>query len=92
MKSLHAGIYDCSTLKVACRPSLFCCVVVVLAGVALHAQQSAERRVIPLGIYDREGPLLLGLKPEQIPMPWACASSRWMSHMRSVLCRRTGRQ
>ncbi|MCL6566511.1 MAG: VWA domain-containing protein [Acidobacteriia bacterium] len=53
-------------MKVACRLSLFGCVVVVLAGLALRAQQPVERYILPLGIYDREGRLLMGLKPEQI--------------------------
>ena len=53
-------------MKVACRLSLVGCVVVVLAGLALRAQQPVERYILPLGIYDREGRLLMGLKPEQI--------------------------
>lgn len=53
--------------KLTCWLATGCWVVALLALVApLCAQQAAERRVIPLGIYDVEGRLRAGLRSEQI--------------------------
>ncbi len=45
----------------------------MLTGGASRRQQPAEKRVIPPGIYDAEGRLLTGLKPEQITVKRAHA-------------------